>query len=336
MKINKTDAEKARKMIMELGIFENEYKVENKGKYVYFPIKKKISDIGEIVELKGNKSKRRRSIEEILGKVLEKKELENLVRSYDLIGSIAVIEIPKELEKKEKEIAKAIIEVHPNIKTVAKKMSAVSGEYRTRKIKIIQGKRTKETIHKEHGCSFKLNAEKVYYSVRLSGERERVKQLVKPGEKILALFAGVGPFPITIAKNNAECEIISVESNPIAVKYFKENIILNKIKNIKVVEGDAGKIAEKYPEWADRIIMPLPKDGEKFLKSAIKSAKDGCIIHFYTFVESEDPLKKAEEIAAGKFLESNTKFKVVSKRIVRSYSPKIVQVVLDLRVIKNK
>ena len=46
------------------------------------------------------------------------KEIENLITSFDLVGDIAIIEIPGELKKKEKIIAKTLLGLHKNIKVV--------------------------------------------------------------------------------------------------------------------------------------------------------------------------------------------------------------------------
>ena len=53
--------------------------------------------------------------EHLKGK-LTKKEEKFLIRSFDMIGDIAVIQMPDELVKKEKLIAEAILEMQKNIK----------------------------------------------------------------------------------------------------------------------------------------------------------------------------------------------------------------------------
>ena len=49
------------------------------------------------------------------------------ISSFEIIGSrekaIAIVEIPDELKKKQKEIAQEIIKKHKNVKTVLKKTS---------------------------------------------------------------------------------------------------------------------------------------------------------------------------------------------------------------------
>ena len=54
-------------------------------------------------------------LRDLLSKKLTKKEMEFLRTSFDTIGDIAIIDIPDELKKKEKDVAKAIISIQPNI-----------------------------------------------------------------------------------------------------------------------------------------------------------------------------------------------------------------------------
>lgn len=232
---------------------------------------------------------------DILKKDLTKKELNLLPRSFDVIGSILLfIDFPKELEKKEKIIGKRIIENYHQIETVAKKTGKYSGKYRTPKIKIIAGKRTKTSIHKESGCLFKLNIETCYFSVRLSNERLRIASLVKDNESILVMFSGIAIYPIILAKNSKPKEIYAVEINPHAHKFAEENIKLNKTKNIKLFNLDVKKF--KISKKFDRILMPLPKTSSLFLQDAKKYSKKGTIIHFYCFSREEEIDKFKQEI----------------------------------------
>ncbi|MBN2477928.1 tRNA (guanine-N1)-methyltransferase, partial [Candidatus Micrarchaeota archaeon] len=87
---------------------------------------------------------------------------------------------------------------------------------------------------------------------------------------------------------------------------------------------------------ADRILMPLPKSAKLFLEDAMHSAKDGGIIHFYSFV----PLKNAYDSAVSLVEKSSEKcgcrVKILNKREVRTYAPDIIQVVIDFQVLKGK
>ena len=107
---------------------------------------------------------------------LTKKEKEHFVGSFDIIGDIAVMQVPAELEKKEKVIAETLLKLHKNIKVVAKEVGMHAGVYRLQKIKILAGERRKETEYKESGVRMVLNVEKTYFSPRFGTERLRIAE----------------------------------------------------------------------------------------------------------------------------------------------------------------
>ncbi len=244
------------------------------------------------------------NLKQALEKKLTKKELSLLVRSFDAVGDIAIIEIPDKLEKKEKLIGQTILSLSTNIKTAAKKLGSHKGKYRTQKLKIIAGENKKITEYKESGVRIKLDAEKCYFSPRLSNERLRIAKQIKKNEKALVMFSGVGVYPIVFAKNSPAKEIYGIELNPTAHKYALENIKLNKTPNVKLLKGDAKNIVKKLNIKFDRIIMPLPKQAENFLESAFLVSKKGTLIHIYTFAQ-QDKFKEAGE----RILEQCKKYK---------------------------
>ncbi len=334
IKVPKKQAESVKQRLKAENIYARDYRPFHDEKFVYFPVIREVRGY-ESVEMEGEKIERVRKLRDLLSKILTEKELENLVTSYDLIGNIAIIEIPEGLEKKEKQIADAILKTNKRLKVVAKKLGKIDTELRIRPLKVIAGENRTETIYTEHGCKMKLDAAKVYFSVRLSTERKRIAGLVKPGENILALFAGVGPFPLVISKKQPKTNIIAIELNPEGVRYMKENIELNKAKNITAEQGDARKIVlEKYQNFADRILMPLPRSADKFLDVAIAGARNGCIIHIYNFAPIENPYDEIEKKIFREAKKAGVKVEILNKKIVRPYAPKIVQVVVDFKVMK--
>ena len=274
----------------------------------------------------------KKQLKNILKTKLTKKQLSLLPSSYDIVGSILIFsDFPPELSKKEKIIGEALLKLHKNIKTICKKTKKYSGRYRLPKLKIIAGEKTKETIYKENNTIIKLDVEKVYFSSRLSTERKRIYQLIKKNENVLVMFSGSGIYPIVIARNSAPKEIYSIELNPTAFKYQKENILLNKLKNIKLYKGDVKKILPKINKKFDRILMPLPKGAECFLPLALSKLKNKGVIHFYDFL-NEDEFNLAKEKIFKACKKTKKKHRIL--RIVKcgQFSPRVYRVCVDFRV----
>ena len=128
-------------------------------------------------------------------------------------------------------IAEAILKMHKNVRTVLRKMGAMEGVFRVRKMQHVAGEKRTTTLYTEHGVKMMLDVSKVYFSVRLSNERKRIASQVKKGEKILALFAGVGPFPLVISKKHPDTEIVAIEQFPECYYDSLEDLI-DKMKSV--------------------------------------------------------------------------------------------------------
>ncbi|MFH1255909.1 MAG: class I SAM-dependent methyltransferase family protein [Candidatus Diapherotrites archaeon] len=281
------------------------------------------------------KKKKPRSLREALSGVLTEKELAELQTSYDSLGNIAVIEIPKKLAKKERKIAKALMEVNSAFKTVCRKLSGRKGKYRVQPLKVIGGKKSFLAHYRESGCAFEFDASKVFFSPRLSSERLRIAKQIKPGEVIGALFAGVGPYPIVFAKNSPMALAYAVELNPSAFKWLKKNIALNKAQEkIAVIKGDVKKVVpKKLNGLCDRVVMPLPHTGEDFLKEAFMCLKpSGGIIHFYEIVEKRDSFEKPLRAIRNTAKKLHKEIRVLQMQRVRDFSASKMQIVVDFLV----
>ncbi|MBI4018771.1 MAG: class I SAM-dependent methyltransferase family protein [Candidatus Aenigmarchaeota archaeon] len=272
------------------------------------------------------------SLRDLLIKKLGKSEVALVPSSFDVIGNrdkaVAIIEIPEELRKKKKIIAEALMEQHPNVKTVLEKASPRKGVYRTRTLKIIAGSRKTEVMHIENGCRFFVDPRKAYFSQREATERARVASEIHEGDAIMVFFAGVGALPILMAKKARLARCVGIEINPDAVESFRKNMILNKTANIEAVLGDVREKHMAYKDSFDRVLMPLPETSEEFLAEALSVLKRGGIASVYFFA-AETELKEREKDIAGKL--NGTVFKTVR---VLPYGPRIWKYRTDVVVKK--
>ena len=264
---------------------------------------------------------------------LSEKELKLMPTSFDVVGDILIFsEFPKELAKKEKLIGKIILETYHHIKTILKKTKKYSGKFRTPKLKIIAGEKRKETTHKENNIFIKLDVEKVYFSARMSSERKRIADLIKPKEIVLVMFSGCGIYPLVIAKNTKCREAYGIEINPTAHKYAVENVEKNKLEDkVKVFLGDVNKVMPKLSKKFDMILMPLPKGAESFLGLALKCIKKNGTIHFYDFLH-EGEFEKAHDKIKKVCDKSKKKFKILNTVKCGQYSPGFYRVCVDFEV----
>jgi tRNA (guanine37-N1)-methyltransferase len=224
------------------------------------------------------------------------------------------------------------MKLNKNVTTVVKKKGIHSGEFRLQETEHIAGKKTKLATHKENNARIKVNVDKTYFSIRLSTERKRIAELVKPGENILVMFSGCAPYPIVLAKNTEAAKIIGIEINPDAHKLGLENIKLNKVKNVMLINGDVKKEIPKLSEKFDRILMPLPKTADEFLKEALSVSKKGTIIHFYDFLkETEFDLAYKKIDKACK--EMKLKYKISETVRCGQHAPRVYRICVDFKIL---
>ena len=253
--------------------------------------------------------------------------------AFDIIGEVAIVEVPD--GGNEKEIAKLIMKKHPRIRTVLGKAGGREGEYRTRKLKKIYGKET-VTEHKEHGCRFRLDIDKVYYSPREATERQRITEMVKKGESVMVFFSGIGCFPVVIARKRPDVGIIyGIESNPDGHESALENVRINKLGHLIVpIHGDVREKARKYFGKCDRVVMPLPKEGYRYLPEAIRwvRKKTGGVVHFYFYEHENDLFKESVRLVKDTARQTNKRVRILNKRKVLPYGPGVWKVCIDFRV----
>jgi tRNA (guanine37-N1)-methyltransferase len=282
-------------------------------------------------------AKKPRSLKEALSGVLPAELLQDVVRGFDIIGDIAVIEIPRGFEKYEKKIGQAVLSVHRNVKTVCKKAGKHVTEFRVMPVEVIAGEARKplETVYQEHGVRMRVRVGEVYFSPRLGTERQRIAGLVREGEVIAALFAGAGPFPLVIARQK-KCEVYAVELNPVGVDLMQMNVQMNRLKGrIIPLLADARDAPRLLPP-CDRVLMPMPKGGEDFLDVAFRLVKPGGTVHFYQFAPDSDLWTDAQARVWDAARRAGKRVEIASKHVVRPHAPRVSQVVIDFRVFEAR
>ena len=267
--------------------------------------------------------------------ILTEVEADELYGAFDQIGNIIILRIPDSLLQKRKIIGEVLLDKVKTARSVYAQSSPVEGDFRIRKLELLAGEDKTETEYKEHGCRFKVDVEKTFFSPRLSTERDRIAGLINEGETIINMFGGVGMFSIIAAKKK-KCHVYNIDINPDAARLCLENILLNKLKGtVESIEGDATKvIEERLLEVGDRVLMLLPERSDEFLDSAIKAAKKKAIIHYYCHIHAEKKDQVAS-LAPQHFLSVvKVKSEILCAKIVRPIGPRFYQAVVDATISK--
>ena len=254
-----------------------------------------------------------------LENLLPSEKLNLVPKGFEVIGDIAIINIPKSLDGEKYLIAKALVSQRKDVRCVLRKVSKVRGEERVGDFELIFGDRT-TTIHRENNCLFHVDIAGTYFSGKLAYERDRIVQEVSNGEDVLVMFCGVGPFLVPIGKNR-DVNITGLDMNPVACSLLRKNLAVNGIE-AGIVLADGG--APPFRKLFDRIVMPTPYGQDYFLNNAEKLLKPGGIVHFYTF-------KKDFEIDHFKRLLEERGWEIEFYRDCGNVAPRVKRYVFDLK-----
>lgn len=274
-------------------------------------------------------------LKNILSNILSSDEVSQVYSAFDQIGDIVIIKIPNELMPKKKFIADTILAHVKSAKAVFAQVSPVGGDYRVRNLEFIAGENRTITEYKEHGCRFRVDVAKTYFSPRLSTERLRIANMVGEGETIVNMFAGVGTYSILMARMNKTCKVYSIDSNAVAAELCEANAKLNKVQDRVVsIHGDAGEvIKDKLAGQADRVLMPLPESAKEFVDSAVLALKKKGVVHYFIHIRADNK-KTSKNLGLQDAHKAFVKYNhiVQQVRVVRGVGPRIYQIVADVLV----
>ncbi|MEJ5292389.1 MAG: class I SAM-dependent methyltransferase family protein [Candidatus Methanosuratincola sp.] len=335
--------EHVRRAIVALGLLDRTRKIISEGGYIYFPVSRDpdpneieaISKAGEVCveprRLPVFSQSPPKSLKEFLRGIVPWDALKSLPKSYDIVGDIIIIErLLPDVDPYRKEIAEGLLKFHKNIKTVLLKTGKVDGPYRIPLFELLAGEDRRETVHSEYGIRLMIDLSKAYFSPRLGYERNRVASLVRDGETVVDMFAGVGPFSIMIAKRHRS-KVFAIDINPDAVRMMQYNLSINRLKGeVMPICGDASSLSSRLRNTADRVIMNLPAQSLEFLDDArLFLKRSGGVVHFYLF-SGPPPI----ESAVRRFAERASgvgEYELINCRVVKPTAPREWITSIDVR-----
>ena len=326
-KVDKKEAERTKSLLIRIGALADGAPVLHSDSYVLFPVYISSAKVKKLIE-----SAAAGVVERKTTAMGGKPEAAAPAVGYELLGSIAIIEVPKGERRRERKIAESVMAANRNIKTVLAKAGPVSGVYRTRKFRHIAGQRNCTAVLRENGCVFTFDVRKAFFSGRLSFERSRIASLVSGKEKVIVMFAGVGPFAIEIAKRHPKSTVVAIELNRYAFACMRKNVAANRATNVTPVLGNVDSLASKYRGFADRIVMPLPMSSRLHLGSALMMAKRRAVLHVYAFGSIGSAAGELSRFVEARAKVGGRRARLVFSRKVRNYSAKEIEVVADFSV----
>lgn len=254
-----------------------------------------------------------------------------LPRGYQRLGSVLVLRLPPTLRPWREAIGRLYAE-ELGVATVLDLAGGIGGEFRRPQVVRLHGSVT-ETEVREGGLRYRLDAAEIMFAAGNRTERARVGRLVRPGETVVDLFAGIGYFTLPAARWGRAALVVAVEKNPRAFAYLKVNAEINGVASIVVpVLGD-NREADLPRGGADRVFLGLLPDSRPFLPRTLELLRpEGGWLHVHLVVSapraSEEALRRVGDTLAGAGAEVESMAWVA----VKPYGPSRTHGVVDARV----
>ncbi|KAM9477843.1 tRNA (guanine(37)-N(1))-methyltransferase [Clarias gariepinus] len=255
--------------------------------------------------------------EEVLRAVLP--EGQDVTSGFSRVGHIAHMNLRDHQLPYKHLIGQVIMDKNPGVTCVVNKTNTIDSTYRFFQMEVLAGENNMVAKVKENGVSYEFDFSRVYWNPRLSTEHERVVSLLRRGDVVFDVFAGVGPFAVLAARRG--CSVFANDLNPESYKWLRHNSKLNKVDskvttfNLDGREFIQGPMRERLPDLirnsgpssSIHVIMNLPALALDFLdafrgllRGETDPGPDNTVlprVHVYGFSKEDEPERDVLERA---------------------------------------
>jgi tRNA wybutosine-synthesizing protein 2 len=255
-----------------------------------------------------------------------------LPAGYQRMGRVLLLRLPLRLAPHFAEIGRAWQE-ELGVATVLVQTGPVAGELREPAVARAAGDAT-ETEVVEHGVRWRFDAARVMFAAGNRTERVRVGRLVRPGERVVDLFAGIGYFAIPAARAHPSVRVTAVEKNPVAYHYLVENLRVNGVTDrVNARLGDNRDVT-LTPADADRVLLGFLPDATPWIGRALELVRpEGGWLHVHLVADAHGGRERAAAVVDDAVRASGGRVELpLAAREVKPYGPGRTHVVVDVRV----
>ncbi|XP_041809662.1 tRNA (guanine(37)-N1)-methyltransferase [Chelmon rostratus] len=241
--------------------------------------------------------------EEVLEAVLPQGQ--DVTSGFSRVGHIAHMNLREHQLPYKNLIGQVIMDKNPGVTCVVNKTNMIDSTYRNFKMEVLAGEENMVAKVKENGVMYEFDFSRVYWNPRLSTEHQRVVQLVKRGDTVFDVFAGVGPFAVPAARSGAN--VLANDLNPESYRWLQHNCKLNKVeKKVRTFNLDGrafiqGPVKQELPALLKgkvgvHVVMNLPALALEFLDAfrGLLHQQPSCdenlpTVHCYGFSKEDNP-----------------------------------------------
>ncbi|HXQ49446.1 MAG TPA: 50S ribosomal protein L11 methyltransferase, partial [Thermoplasmata archaeon] len=252
-----------------------------------------------------------------------------LPTGYQRLGHVLVVRWPESLRPHFPLLADAFRRAL-GIRTILRHVGPIEGELRTPRVEVLlEGPTETEVV--ENGIHWRFDAARIMFAAGNRTERARAGRLVRPGETVVDLFAGIGYFALPAAVVGRAARVVAVDRNPLSVHYLEENARRNGVADrVEGFLGDNRSVALP-PIAADRVFLGYLPSALPWVGRAVPLLRlAGGWLHVHTVVDARGARTVAEAAVARAATEAGgTLDGPAQAREVKPYGPGRTHVVVD-------
>lgn len=215
-------------------------------------------------------------------------------------------------------------------------------ELRSPRIEMLAGESTWVEFS-DYGVHFGFDASKVMFSSGNVTERHRIGSIDMKGETVVDAYAGAGYYTLPMLVRSQAVRVHACEMNPASIEGLRWAASKNGVEDrLSVHEGDNQTTMPGLAGVADRCHLGLLPSSEAVWQHALACLKpSGGWLHIHMNVEKENVQAWSDETvhALKQFAQdSGRNWSIEAKHIerVKSYSPGVLHVVLDVQCVPNR
>jgi tRNA wybutosine-synthesizing protein 2 len=275
-------------------------------------------------------------------------EIDAAPASWAVLGTVVLVDVGD--APRPDELGEALLALHGAADTVLAR-GPITGAHREPDVTVLAGEGDTETVHREHGTTYAMDLAEVMFSPGNKAERARMGEVVREGERVVDMFAGIGYFTLPMARAGAA--VTAIERNPASFEFLLENVRRNGVtdrvqpyradcrdvlrvaaeppRTDEVAEADLAQVDSGTDVRADRIVMGY-YEAHEYLDSALGALVPGGVLHMHEATPEglvpDRPVGRLRDAAA----ERGRSVEVLETRRVKGYSEGVAHVVVDARV----
>lgn len=215
-------------------------------------------------------------------------------------------------------------------------------ELRSPRIEMLAGESTWVEFS-DYGVHFGFDASKVMFSSGNVTERHRIGSIDMKGETVVDAYAGAGYYTLPMLVRSQAVRVHACEMNPASIEGLRWAASKNGVEDrLSVHEGDNQTTMPGLAGVADRCHLGLLPSSEAVWQHALACLKpSGGWLHIHMNIEKENVQAWSDETvhALKQFAQdSGRNWSIEAKHIerVKSYSPGVLHVVLDVQCVPNR